>query len=113
MPLLDKIQGGEAAANNTNTINIIPSDVSAGLKDTPVGGRKPQENGIRESPLISYVSQRFTRSVMYRRPYEQMWLDNHRNYRGLYGPDLAFTATERVIKTLLLLITGWNVVEYK
>lgn len=111
MGLLDKMQGGEAQAKPSE-LNLVPSDISAGLKDTKIGGRKPQENGLRESPLISYVSQRFTRSTLYRRPYEQMWLDNHRNYRGLYGPDLQFTATEksrlfiRVTKTKVIAAFG-------
>ena len=111
MGLLDKMQGGEAQAKPSD-LNLVPSDISAGLKDTKVGGRTPQENGLRESPLISYVSQRFTRSIMYRRPFEQMWLDNHRNYRGLYGPDLQFTSTEksrlfiRVTKTKVIAAFG-------
>jgi len=94
MPLLDVIQQGEAKATPVD-LNLVPSGISATLKDAPLGGRKPQENGIRESTLISYISQRFTRSVMYRRPYEQLWIDDHRNYRGLYGPSVAFTATEK------------------
>jgi hypothetical protein len=93
MALLEHIAGGEAKATPKD-LNFIPSGVSAALKDAPAG-RKPQENGIKEPTLISYISQRFQRSLMYRRPYEQMWLMAHRNYRGLYGPDVAFTATEK------------------
>lgn len=94
MALLDKITGGEAKAAPTD-LNLVPSGISAVLSDAPKDGRAPQENGIRESSLISYISQRFTRAVMYRRPYEQLWIDNHRNYRGLYGPSVAFTSTEK------------------
>lgn len=94
MALLEPIQGGEGKAPPID-LNLVPSGVSAALKDSPEGGRKPQENGIKEPTLISYVSERFQRSVMYRRPYEQLWLTSHRNYRGLYGPDVQFTATER------------------
>lgn len=94
MALLDKIVGGESKVAPV-VPNIVPNDVSAALKDSPEGGRKPQENGIKESTLISYVEQRFNRSVMYRRPYEQLWLENHRNYRGFYGSDTAFRMGER------------------
>lgn len=94
MALLDKVAGGEAQAKPSD-LNIVPSNVSAVMKDAPINGRKPQENGVKEPTLISYISQRFQRSLMYRRPYEQLWLLSHRNYRGLYGPDVAFTATEK------------------
>lgn len=94
MPLLQAITGGESKVAPV-VPNVPPNDVSAALKDSPEGGRKPQENGIKESSLISYVEQRFNRSVMYRRPYEQLWLENHRNYRGFYGSDTAFRMGER------------------
>lgn len=95
MPLLQEIVGGESKAAPATTPNVVPNDISLSLKDSPVGGRKPQENGLKESALISYVQDRFNRSVMYRRPYEQLWLENHRNYRGFYGSDTAFRAGER------------------
>lgn len=94
MALLSKIPGGEAQAPVTS-VHAIPSDVSAALKDVPNGGRKPQENGILESPVISFIGDRYQRSLMARRPFEQLWLESHRNYRGLYGPDVQFTATEK------------------
>lgn len=94
MSLLEQLQGGEVKAPPT-TPNAVPNDVSATLKDVSEGGRKPQENGLKEPTLISYVAQRFNRSVMYRRPYEQLWLENHRNYRGFYGSDTAFRAGEK------------------
>ena len=94
MPLLETIKGGEGKAAPVAP-NVVPNDLSVALKDAPVGGRKPQENGVREPTLISYVLDRFNRSVMYRRPYEQLWLENHRNYRGFYGSDTAFRMGER------------------
>lgn len=94
MALLEKIVGGEAQAKPSD-LNLVPSTTSAVMKDAPVGGRTPQENGVNVPSLISYVSERFQRSLMYRRPYEQLWLQSHRNYRGLYGPDVAFTSTEK------------------
>lgn len=94
MPLLETLQGGESKAPPTAP-NAVPNDISVALKDVPEGGRKAQENGIKEPTLISYVAQRWNRSVMYRRPYEQLWLENHRNYRGFYGSDTAFRAGEK------------------
>ena len=94
MGLLTKVPGGEAQAV-APALNLVPSGVSAVMKDAPEGGRKPQENGVKESTLIAYIADRFQRSLMFRRPYEQLWLMSHRNYRGLYGPDVQFTATEK------------------
>lgn len=94
MALLSKLPGGEAQTMDVGQMQA-PQTVSAALKDSSAGGRRPQENGVNESALISFVSQRFVRSTMSRRPYEQLWLESHRNYRGLYGPDVMFTATEK------------------
>lgn len=94
MALLDKVSGGEAKATPSD-LNLVPSGTSAVLKDLPEGKRKPQENGVMEPKLLAYLSNRWQRSVQFRRPYEQLWLQSHRNYRGLYGPDVAFTATEK------------------
>ena len=96
MALLTMIPGGEAKAS-VDTSNLLPSDYSAALKDSNVGGdiRKPQENGVLIHPIIGHIADRYQRSKMARRPYEQLWLDAHRNYRGLYGPDVQFTSTEK------------------
>lgn len=95
MALLTKIPGGEAQAPVQSPLNQVPSGISTALSDTSLGGRTPQENGLKVSTLVAFISERYQRSLMFRRPYEQLWLASHRNYRGLYGPDVSFTSTEK------------------
>ena len=47
------------------------------------------------SGLISFVEKRYTKSEESRRTDEERWLRAYRNYRGLYGPDVKFTDTEK------------------
>tara|TARA_S200000501_G_scaffold376430_1_gene431359 strand:+ start:1333 stop:3444 length:2112 start_codon:yes stop_codon:yes gene_type:complete len=54
----------------------------------------PAEN--RElSDLVNYIEGRFSRAKTARDEDEQRWLVNYRNYRGLYGPEVQFTDTEK------------------
>ena len=48
-----------------------------------------------ESDVISFVQGRFKRAEDVRQQDEQRWLKAYRNYRGLYGPDVQFTETEK------------------
>tara|TARA_R110000765_G_scaffold209883_3_gene315074 strand:+ start:1028 stop:3163 length:2136 start_codon:yes stop_codon:yes gene_type:complete len=45
--------------------------------------------------IIPFVMDRFNRSEDYRYQDEERWLRAYRNYRGLYGPDVQFTETEK------------------
>ena len=45
--------------------------------------------------VVTFVEERFTRSEDSRRGDEERWLRAYRNYRGLYGPDVQFTDTEK------------------
>jgi hypothetical protein len=45
--------------------------------------------------IIAFIKERFTRSEEGRRSDETRWLRAYRNYRGLYGPDVQFTQTEK------------------
>tara|TARA_R110000787_G_scaffold42309_1_gene104045 strand:+ start:2831 stop:4921 length:2091 start_codon:yes stop_codon:yes gene_type:complete len=45
--------------------------------------------------LVTFVEERFTKSEESRRSDETRWLRAYRNYRGLYGPDVKFTETEK------------------
>ena len=62
--------------------------------------------------LESYVMQKFNRAKTARFYDEQRWLHSYRNYRGLYGPDVQFTETEKsrifvkVTKTKVLAAYG-------
>lgn len=45
--------------------------------------------------IIPFVMDRYKRSEDYRYQDEDRWLKAYRNYRGLYGPDVQFTETEK------------------
>ena len=47
------------------------------------------------SGLIDFVEKRYSKSEESRRTDEDRWLRAYRNYRGLYGPDVKFTETEK------------------
>ena len=48
-----------------------------------------------KSSVVAFVNERFNRSEDSRRADEERWLRAYRNYRGLYGPDVQFTDTEK------------------
>ena len=45
--------------------------------------------------IIPFIQERFKRAEDYRYQDEQRWLKAYRNYRGLYGPDVQFTESEK------------------
>ena len=45
--------------------------------------------------VVSFVKERFGRAEDARQADEERWLRAYRNYRGLYGPDVQFTDTEK------------------
>lgn len=45
--------------------------------------------------IVAFVEERFTRSEDARRGDEERWMTAYRNYRGIYGPDVKFTDTEK------------------
>ena len=64
------------------------------------------------SNIVSYVEDRFERAKDARYHDESRWLQSYRNYRGIYGPDVQFTETEKsrvfikVTKTKVLAAYG-------
>jgi hypothetical protein len=49
----------------------------------------------QKSSVVSFVEDRFSRAEDARFADEGRWLQAYRNYRGLYGPDVKFTDTEK------------------
>jgi hypothetical protein len=45
--------------------------------------------------LVAYIRSRFNRSKTQRKYDEERWIHAYRNYRGIYGPDVQFTSTEK------------------
>jgi len=66
-------------------------DTSLALEDN----KKAGDIGFNGGGLISFIQERFTRAEESRRADETRWLRAYRNYRGLYGPDVQFTETEK------------------
>jgi len=70
------------------------------------------EDTFKSGGLIAFVNERYTRAEESRRSDETRWLRAYRNYRGLYGPDMQFTSTEKsrvfvkVTKTKVLAAYG-------
>ena len=73
-------------------------------------GDYPHDNAAQG--LVDYVTERHERADDARYADEQRWLQAYRNYRGLYGPDVRFTDTEKskvfvkVTKTKVLAAYG-------
>ena len=69
---------------------------------------KPEEH----NPLVGYVQSRFQQAETSRLYDEKRWLKAYRNYRGLYGPEMAFRDSEKskvfvkVTKTKVLAAFG-------
>ena len=66
------------------------TDKTLALDDSP-----KNEDDFQAGGLISFIEKRYTKSEESRRVDEDRWLKAYRNYRGLYGPDVKFTETEK------------------
>ena len=71
--------------------NVMIEADSISLEDT--------EDSVVEdvdvTSIIPYIHDRYKRAEDYRYQDEQRWLKAYRNYRGLYGPDVQFTESEK------------------
>jgi hypothetical protein len=63
--------------------------------DDVVAAEDGKESLFTASSVVSFVIDRFSRAEDARRGDEDRWLRAYRNYRGLYGPDVKFTDTEK------------------
>jgi len=73
-------------------------------------------NGNMDDPksgqIVSFVQERFSKAETARETEEARWLQAYRNYRGIYGPEVQFTDTEKsrtfvkVTKTKVLAAYG-------
>ncbi len=58
-------------------------------------GSKPEEENLKYQGLVSLVKEKYERSRNKRKSDEERWLQAYRNYRGIYGPEVAFTDSEK------------------
>jgi hypothetical protein len=63
--------------------------------DDVIAAEDANDKLFTASTVVSYVTDRFNRAEDARRGDEDRWLRAYRNYRGLYGPDVKFTDTEK------------------
>jgi len=84
------------------------SEDMASIEDT--SGDMPTDKPAGR--IVSYVQERFSKAETARETEERRWLQAYRNYRGIYGPDVQFTSTEKsrvfvkVTKTKVLAAYG-------
>jgi len=88
-------------------INMEDS-VSSFIKDTSEGADTDSDVG----GIVTFVNERYKKAEDDRYTDEQRWVRAYRNYRGIYGPDVQFTSTEKsrifvkVTKTKVLAAYG-------
>jgi hypothetical protein len=70
---------------------VIDSANSAYIEDMAEGAFNDPKPGT----ITNFVQQRFKRAEDARYVDEQRWIRAYRNYRGIYGPDVQFTSTEK------------------
>ena len=85
------------------------NDMTLALDDVK---RSDDQDLFRPDSLLSFIQKRYTSAEDSRRADETRWLRAYRNYRGIYGPDVQFTKTEKsrvfikVTKTKVLAAYG-------
>jgi len=72
-----------------------PEDMN--MEDKAFGLQDSSDPGVEASysGLVGWIEGRYNRSKDARQSDEGRWLNSYRNYRGLYGPDVQFTETEK------------------
>lgn len=84
------------------------SEDMASIEDT--SGDMPTDKPAGR--IVGYVQERFSKAETARETEERRWLQAYRNYRGIYGPDVQFTSSEKsrvfvkVTKTKVLAAYG-------
>ena len=86
------------------------------MEDAEVSYIEDSEEEMGTDPsvgtIVGYVQQRFDKAETARHGEEQRWIRAYRNYRGIYGPDVQFTSSEKskvfvkVTKTKVLAAYG-------
>ena len=88
--------------------NNFMDDKSIGLGDEKENEAAP----FKGDALLNFLNERYSRAEESRRKDEDRWLKAYRNYRGIYGPEVKFTETEKsrvfikVTKTKVLAAYG-------
>lgn len=71
--------------------NVMIEDEAIALEDT----EDSTTEDVDVSSIVPFIREKYKRAEDYRYQDEQRWLKAYRNYRGLYGPDVQFTESEK------------------
>lgn len=77
--------------SETSNEDATESGITVSLQEE---GDVAQEN-LEYSGVAAFVKSQYQRSKDFRLTDEERWLRSYRNYRGIYGPDVQFTDTEK------------------
>ncbi len=94
--------------DNTEIDRNMEEADSSHIKDMAEGDNTDAPVGA----VVTFVEERFSKAETARQTDEQRWVRAYRNYRGLYGPDVSFTDSEKsrifvkVTKTKVLAAYG-------
>ena len=87
---------------------IMDMEDSASIEDM----KAEELSDPKAGQIVSFVQEKYSRAETARETEEQRWIQAYRNYRGIYGPDVQFTSTEKsqvfvkVTKTKVLAAYG-------
>ena len=86
----------------------MDAEESAAIEDVEADALNDEPAGQIEK----FIRERFNKAETARRSDEERWIQSYRNYRGIYGPEVQFTSTEKsrvfvkVTKTKVLAAYG-------
>lgn len=87
---------------------IMDREESTSIKDV----QEEDYSDPTAGQIVSFVKEKYLKAETARELDEQRWIQAYRNYRGIYGPDVQFTSTEKskvfvkVTKTKVLAAYG-------
>jgi len=87
---------------------MMDDETSSSIEDV----EKDLYHDPQAGEIVQFVKEKYTKAETARQLDEERWIQAYRNYRGIYGPDVQFTSTERsqvfvkVTKTKVLAAYG-------
>ena len=92
----------EELENVVEELNLEDS-VSSYIEDVSENSTSDEDVG----GIVTFVTERYKKADTDRYADEQRWIKSYRNYRGIYGPDVQFTSTEK--STIFVKVTKTKV----
>ena len=84
------ISKDDVEVENLSLDSQVDSDETFALEDGD-----QEEIAVEYAPILDHIQHEFKRSKDRRFSDEERWLECYRNFRGIYGPDVQFTDTEK------------------